>query len=232
MSEPKQQINCEKHHLSQISPNSLIDQRCRLSIITKCVSLSHAVCGCWSTLSSVSINTRTHTLSLSLCYLAFFPHFSVLFISLLCDCVCINWNTDFTVLGCSHFIGRTNTKYQWGPKPEIQIFRSSTFVGSLAPSWQMLLKFNLQGCLFYLKTLNPPFQTNQTKIQWLFLFITQRSKSSSLFYSPWPQGAKKGMSHPLRTKTNRGDSFGKTDYFWLRASHSRPDPTHKWLVRS
>ncbi len=90
----------------------LIDQRCRLSFIAKCVSLSHAVCGCWSTLSSVLINTRTHTLSLSLslCCLALFPPLSVLLKSLLCDCLGINWNTDFTVLGCSHFIGNTNTK--------------------------------------------------------------------------------------------------------------------------
>ncbi len=92
--------------------NSLIDQRCRLSIIAKCVSLSHAVCGCWSMLSSVSISTRTqtHTLSLSLRYLAFFPHLFFPFINLLCDCVCINWNKDLTVLGCSHFKGNTNTK--------------------------------------------------------------------------------------------------------------------------
>jgi hypothetical protein len=59
----------------------LINQRCRLSFIAECYSLSHAVCGCWSTLSSVSINTRTHTLylSLSLRYLALFPHLSVSF---------------------------------------------------------------------------------------------------------------------------------------------------------
>ncbi len=47
--------------------SSLINQRCWLSFIAKCVSLSHAVCGCWSTLSLVLINTRTHTLYLSLC---------------------------------------------------------------------------------------------------------------------------------------------------------------------
>jgi hypothetical protein len=60
--------------------SSLIDQRCRPSIITKCVSLSHAVCGCRPTLFSASTNTHTHTLalSLSLCLFALFPH---LFIS-------------------------------------------------------------------------------------------------------------------------------------------------------
>jgi hypothetical protein len=52
--------------LAKSHQNSLIDQRWRQSIIVKCVSLSHAVCGCWSTLSSVSINTRIHTQSLSL----------------------------------------------------------------------------------------------------------------------------------------------------------------------
>jgi hypothetical protein len=99
--------------LAKLQTSSLINQRCRLSFITICVSLSHAVCGCWSTLSSVLINTRTHTLylSLSLRYLALFPHLSVLLKSSLCDCLMINWNTDFTVLGCSHFISSINTKY-------------------------------------------------------------------------------------------------------------------------
>ena len=92
--------------------SSLINQRCQLSIIAKCVSLSHAVCGCWSTLSSVSINTRTHTLylSLSLRYLALFPHLFVAHKSSLCDCLIINWNTDFNILACSHFKGSINTK--------------------------------------------------------------------------------------------------------------------------
>ncbi len=59
--------------------SSLIDQRCCQSIITKCVSLSHAVCGCWLTLSSASTNTHTHTLALflSLWLLALLPHLFV-----------------------------------------------------------------------------------------------------------------------------------------------------------
>ncbi len=106
MSEPNNLI------LAKSQTSSLINQRCQLSFIAKCVSLSHTVCGCWSTLSSVSINTRTHTLYLflSLCYLALFPRLSVSLKSSLCDCSIINWNTDFTVLGCSHFIGSINTK--------------------------------------------------------------------------------------------------------------------------
>ncbi len=102
--------------LAKSQTSSLINQRCWLSFDAKCVSLSHAVCGCWSMLSSVLINTRTHTLSLSLFlrYLALFPPLSILLKSSLCDCLIINWNTDFTVLGCSHFIGSTNMKsYKW-----------------------------------------------------------------------------------------------------------------------
>jgi hypothetical protein len=57
-------------------------------------------------------HSHTHTLylSLSLCYLALFPHLSVSLKSPLCVCLRINWNTDFTILGCSHFIGSINTK--------------------------------------------------------------------------------------------------------------------------
>ncbi len=114
MSEPNNRPTVRNLILVKSQTSSLINQRCRLSFIAKCVFLSHAVCGCWSTLSSVSINTRTHThthyLSLSLRYLALFPHLSVSLKSPLCDCLIINWNTDFTVLGCSHFIGSINTK--------------------------------------------------------------------------------------------------------------------------
>ena len=115
MSEPNNRPTVRNLNKAKSQTSSLINQRCRLSFIAKCVSLSHAVCGCWLTLSSVSINTRTHThtlsLSLSLRYLAFFPHLFFPFINSLCDCVCINWNIDFTVvLGCSHFKGNTNTK--------------------------------------------------------------------------------------------------------------------------
>ncbi len=112
MSEPNNRPTVRNLILAKSQTSSLINQRCWLSFIAKCVSLSHAVCGCWSTLSSVSINTRTHThsLSLSLRYLVLFPHLSVPFKSSLCDCLIINWNTDFTVLGCSHFIGSINTK--------------------------------------------------------------------------------------------------------------------------
>ncbi len=113
---------------------------------------------------------HTHTFSLSLWYLAFFPHLSVPFLSSLCDCVCINWNTDFTVLGCSHFIGNTNTKsfiQNWGncdiharqkisvmkdvkqsqiwprPKGGVQIIFQTlppNFVKSLNKSWHKLWK--------------------------------------------------------------------------------------------
>ncbi len=96
----------------KISP--LIDQRCRLSIITKCVSLSHAVCGCRPTLSSALTYTRTHTLSLSLSLslrlFALFPLLSVSYKSPLPWLFDIIEIQDFTVFGCSHFIGSTNTK--------------------------------------------------------------------------------------------------------------------------
>jgi hypothetical protein len=112
MSEPNNRPTVRNLILAKSQTPSLINWRCRLSFIAKCVSLSHAVCGCWSTLSSVSINTHTHTLylSLSLRYLALFPH---LFVSLkisLCNCLIINWNTDFNILACSHFKGNTNMK--------------------------------------------------------------------------------------------------------------------------
>ncbi len=56
-------------------------------------------------------HSHTHALSLSsLRYLALFPHLSVLLKSPLSVCLIINWNTDFTVLGCSHFKGSINTK--------------------------------------------------------------------------------------------------------------------------
>ncbi len=119
MSEPNNRPTMRNLIKVRSQTSSLINQRCRLSFITKCVSLSHVVCGCWSTLSSVSINTHTHThtlyLSLSLRYLALFPHLSVSHKSPLCVCLIINWNTDFTVLGCSHFIGSINMKqmYHW-----------------------------------------------------------------------------------------------------------------------
>ncbi len=79
MSEPNNRPTVRNLIKVKSQTSSLINQRCRLSFIVKCVSLSHAVCGCWSTLSSVLINTRTHTLylSLSLRYLALFPHLSV-----------------------------------------------------------------------------------------------------------------------------------------------------------
>ncbi len=113
MSEPNNRPTVRNLILAKSQTSSLNNQRCQLSFIAKCVSLSHAVCGCWSMLSSVSINTRTHThsLSLSLRYLALFPHISILFKSSLCHCLIINWSTDFTVLSCSHFIGSINTKY-------------------------------------------------------------------------------------------------------------------------
>ncbi len=110
MSEPNNRPTVRNLIKAKSQTSLLINQRCLLSFIAKCVSLSHAVCGCWSTLSSVSINTRTHTLylSLSLSYLALFPHLSVSHKSPLCICLIINWNTYFT--GCSHFIGSINTK--------------------------------------------------------------------------------------------------------------------------
>ncbi len=113
MSEKNNRPTVRNLILAKSQTSSLINQRCRLSFFAKCVSLSHAVCGCWSTLSSAPINicTHTRTLSLSLRYLALFPPLSVPFKSPFCGCLIINWNTDFTVLGCSHFIGCINTKY-------------------------------------------------------------------------------------------------------------------------
>jgi hypothetical protein len=77
MSEPNNRPTMRNINKAKSQTSSLINQRCRLSFIAKCVSLSHAVCGCWLTLSSVSTNTRTRTLylSLSLCYLLSFPIF-------------------------------------------------------------------------------------------------------------------------------------------------------------
>jgi hypothetical protein len=91
MSEPKQQMqainNCQM---------CFFIPRCLWMVIDTIISFDQ--------------HSHTHSLSLSLRYLAFFPHLSIPFISSLCDCMCINWNTDFTVLGCSHFIGSINTK--------------------------------------------------------------------------------------------------------------------------
>ncbi len=67
MSEPNNRPTVRNLIKAKSQTSLLINQRCRLSFIAKCVSLSHAVCGCWSTLSSVSINTHTHTHSISLC---------------------------------------------------------------------------------------------------------------------------------------------------------------------
>ncbi len=66
MSEPNNRPTVRNLIKAKSQTSSLIYQRCQLSFIAKCVSLSHAVCGCWSILSSVSINTRTHTHSISL----------------------------------------------------------------------------------------------------------------------------------------------------------------------
>jgi hypothetical protein len=84
----------------------LIDQRCRLSIINKCVSLSHTVCGCRPTLSSAPTYTRTHTLALSLSVCSLSVSYKNPFPRLF-DIIEIQ---DFAVFGCSHFIGSTNTK--------------------------------------------------------------------------------------------------------------------------
>ncbi len=113
MSEPNNRPTMRNLNKAKSQTASLINQRCRLSFIAKCVSLSHAVCGCWSMLSSVPINTHTHTLylTLSLHYLALFPHLSVSHKNPLCICLIINWNTDFTILSCSHFIGSINTNW-------------------------------------------------------------------------------------------------------------------------
>ncbi len=92
--------------------SSLIDQRCCLSIISKCVSIPRLFVDVdgrylrrWPTL--------THTLALSLCLSGcllsplFFP-FDIK--TLFPDCLIIIEIQDFTVFGCSHFIGSTNTK--------------------------------------------------------------------------------------------------------------------------
>ncbi len=93
--------------------SSLIDHKCQQSFIaTDVFSLPNAVvdvdrrcCGFWPTLA------HTHSLPLCLSTILlsspFFPfdiknpgnHFQL-----------INWNTDFTVLACSHFKGNINTK--------------------------------------------------------------------------------------------------------------------------
>ncbi len=150
MSEPNNRPTVRNLILAKSQTSSLINQRCRLSFIAKCISLSHAVCGCWSTLSSVSINTRTHTLylSLSLRYLALFPPLSVLLKSPLCGCVIINWNTDFTVLGCSHFIGSINMKIGYSLQEEKN---SSDMCRNMCCWWQTQeTSFNLDHlCILY-----------------------------------------------------------------------------------
>jgi hypothetical protein len=130
MSEPDNRPIMRNLILEKSQTSSLINQRCRLSFIDKCVSLSHAICGCWLALSSVSINTRTHThsISLSLLYLDLFPRLSILLKSSLCDCLIINWNTDFTVLGCSHFLGSINMKLI--PLSKLNFNYNSTFLAS------------------------------------------------------------------------------------------------------
>ncbi len=77
-----------------------------------CFSIPHCLWMLIDAIISFDQHSHTHTLSLSLslCYLALFPHLSVSLKSSLCNCLMINWNTDFTVLGCSHFIGSINTK--------------------------------------------------------------------------------------------------------------------------
>ncbi len=85
----------------------LINQRCRPSI--KCQMCFFFPCCLWMLVNAtIGINQHSHThtlsLSLSLRYLAFFPHHFLPFISRLCSCVCINWNTDFTAFGRSHFL--------------------------------------------------------------------------------------------------------------------------------
>jgi hypothetical protein len=87
----------------------LIDQRCRpMIIISKCVS-THGVCGCRPTLPSALAYTRTHTLSrfLSLHVFVLFP-FDIK--THLPQMLIIIEIQDSVVFGCSHFIGRTNTK--------------------------------------------------------------------------------------------------------------------------
>jgi len=62
---------------------------------------------------STSAHTHTHTRSLSLCLsvcLLSFLTFSFQIKTLFPDCLIIIGNTDFTVFGCSHFIGSINTK--------------------------------------------------------------------------------------------------------------------------
>jgi hypothetical protein len=113
MSEPNNRPTMRNLILAKSQTSPLINQRCRLSFIAKCVSLSHAVCGCWSTLSSVSINTRTHTPSLSLCLsatLLSFPIFPFRLKRLLCACLIEILKYRFHR---THFIGSINTKHVW-----------------------------------------------------------------------------------------------------------------------
>jgi hypothetical protein len=71
-------------------------------------------CCLWMLIDAIiGFNQHSHTHILSLCLsatLLSFPIFPFHLKSLLCTCLIINWNTDFTVLGCSHFIGSINTK--------------------------------------------------------------------------------------------------------------------------
>ncbi len=114
------QISEIKHHgqpwetsfANILKTSSLIDQRCRLSIISKCVSIPRLF---------VDVDRRylrrrptlAHTRSLSFCLSGcllsplFFP-FDIN--TLFPDCMIIIEIQDFVVFGCSHFIGSTNTK--------------------------------------------------------------------------------------------------------------------------
>ncbi len=92
--------------------SSLIDQRCHLSIISKCVSIPRLF---------VDVDRRylrcrptlAHTHAPSLCLsgsLLFPPFFPFDIKTLFPDCLGIIEIQDSVVFGCSHFIGSTNTK--------------------------------------------------------------------------------------------------------------------------
>jgi hypothetical protein len=90
----------------------LIDQRCRLSIISKCVSIPCLFVDVdrrylWH--QPTLAHTRVLSLCLSGCLLSplFFP-FDIK--NPFPDCLIIIEIQDFAVFGCSHFIGSNNTK--------------------------------------------------------------------------------------------------------------------------
>ncbi len=113
--------------------SSLIDQRCRLSIISKCVSIPRLFVDVdrrYLRRRPTLAHTRALSLCLSSCLLSplFFP-FDIK--TLFPDCLIIIEIQDSVVFGCSHFIGSTNTKQVYWAFP---FSKSSLVEGSSATS--------------------------------------------------------------------------------------------------